>query len=287
MLHKAAHMPSNASPGRGSPLSPGGCGFSTLHGWEVRAHAAIDSTNLEGRRLLASGFAGKAVIVAESQTMGQCRRDRLWESEKGRGMWASFILPVTVPFSALAQSTLVLAVAVREAVKDATGVELAAKWPNDLLGNGKKCCGLLVESGEIDPEAATHSLILGVGVNILHTEADFPGYLRETATSLSLLAAGEVFSRDAVLAAVARGIETWFATWEKQGFSPVRAAWLDANCTIGNRIILPEGYGYSYATAHDLDESGALIALADDSTALLVDSGEIRFTNATLFPSNV
>jgi BirA family biotin operon repressor/biotin-[acetyl-CoA-carboxylase] ligase len=281
MLNKAAYTPYDASLGREFSLSPKGDIIGGDISWNFSFHETLDSTNLEGRRQLAEGRTGKQVIVAETQTLGQCRHDRLWESKPGRGMWASFILPVTVPFSVLAQSTLVLAAAVREGVEKATGVALAAKWPNDLLGGGKKCCGMLVESGEILPDAATHHLILGVGVNIGHTEDDFPGYLRETATSLAILSGGGTFSRDAVTASVARSIETWFARWEKEGFSPIRHAWLYGNCTIGNRIILLDGYGYSHATALDLDESGALVALADDGTTLLIDSGEIRFTNAT------
>lgn len=276
MLSKVAYTPYDASLGREFSLSPKGD-----VSWDISAYETIDSTNLEGRRRLADGLTGRQIIIADSQTSGQCRHDRLWESQKGRGMWASFIRPVAVPFSALAQSTLVLAVAVREGVKNATGALLDAKWPNDLLHGGKKCCGMLVESGEITPAADTHSLILGVGVNTNHSPEDFPGYLAKTATSLAIITGGETFSTEGMAISVAQSIETWFARWEKHGFSPIRHAWLDGNCTIGNRIILPDGYGYSHATAHDLDESGALVALADDGTALLIDSGEIRFSNAT------
>lgn len=286
MLTDVADTQVNVSPGREMSLSPEGTsrGIQHMPGWNASVYATLDSTNLEARRRLSAGLTGKQVIIADSQTMGQCRHDRLWESKAGCGLWASFVLPVAVPFFALAQSTLVLAVAVREGVRNATGVRLDAKWPNDLLRGGKKCCGMLVESGEITPHAETHSLILGVGVNISHTATDFPDGLRDTATSLSIISGGKTVSRDDLAASIAQSIETWFARWEKEGFAPIRHAWLNGNCTIGNRIILPEGYGYSHATAHDLDKSGALVALADDGTALLIGSGEIRFTNATLFP---
>lgn len=286
MLTKVTYTHTNVSPGRECSLFPEGTsrGIRRMPGWNVSAYATIDSTNLEARRRLSAGLSDKQVIIADSQTMGQCRHDRLWESKAGRGLWASFVLPVAVPFSVLAQSTLVLAVAVREGVRNATGVRLDAKWPNDLLHGGKKCCGMLVESGEIVPHAETHSLILGVGVNTNHTATDFPAGLRGTATSLSIISGGKTFSCEDLAALIAQSIETWFARWEKEGFTPIRHAWLNGNCTIGNRVILPEGYGYSHATAHDLDKSGALVALADDGTALLIGSGEIRFTNATLFP---
>ncbi|MCC8193286.1 MAG: biotin--[acetyl-CoA-carboxylase] ligase [Deltaproteobacteria bacterium] len=239
-------------------------------------HTRLDSTNLQAKRRIEEGRAGKLAVIAESQTNGQCRHDRLWESPTGKGIWASFILPVTVPLETLPQSTLVLAVAVREAVLTASGVSLRIKWPNDLLGNGKKCCGLLVETAIADHRAPAIPLVLGVGINANQDEADFPPYLRSAATSLALLSGGSV-SRAAVLTAVAAGIDRWFARWREQGFAPVREAWLACNGTLGNAIILPDGYGRRHAVAFDLDPSGALLAVTDDGERLRVDSGEIGF----------
>ena len=240
-------------------------------------HACLDSTNLEARRLVFAGVKEKCIIVADSQTNGQCRHNRLWESPAGKGVWASYLLPVSAPLEKLPQSTLVLAVAVREGVYKATGVSLGVKWPNDLLGDGKKCCGLLVETTGVDERSGASMLILGVGVNQAQEEHDFPEYLRDTATSLYILANGERFSRKEILRCVARAIERWFVLWERGGFSPVRSEWLAGNCTIGKAVVLPEGYGYSHGVACDLEDNGALKVLTDDGAALLIDSGEVRF----------
>lgn len=260
--------------------NPQGENFS-LPGWEVLHLPQADSTNAEARRYLARGHAGQCAIIADSQSAGECRRDRVWESAPELGLWATFILPVTVPLERLAQSALVLAVAVREAVAFACDLELAAKWPNDLLYEGKKCCGLLVETGPIAENGAPTPLILGVGINIGHAERDFPDYLRDTATSLRIASSGRRFSREAVFYAVAAEIEHWFALWQRAGFAPVREAWLRSNCTIGREIILPEGYGCSRATAHDLDETGALLALTDTGATLRIDSGEVLLADTT------
>ncbi len=272
----------------GIPATKGGTGSSPvpsrperpfpspIPGWKITFHACLDSTNLEGKRLVAQGLNEKRLIIAETQTNGQCRHDRLWESLPDKGLWASFILPVSVSLDILPQSTLVLAVAVREGIREATGVSLLAKWPNDLLGDGRKCCGLLVETAAAS-RGRTIILVLGVGINCAHWETDFPPHLRETATSLSLLAGGALFSRNDVLAAVTRNVESWFAVWETQGFAPVRQAWIEGNCTLGRAVLLPEGYGHASGTARDIDETGALSILADDGTALSVDSGEILF----------
>lgn len=260
-------------PVSGGPYPP-------VPGWKMSFHACLDSTNLEGKRLVSRGVCEKRLIVAETQINGQCRHDRLWESPPEKGIWASFILPVSVPAASLPQSTLVLAVAVRNAIRNATGVSLDVKWPNDLLGNGRKCCGLLVETaGDLCP-AESMPLILGVGINNSHARADFPPYLRENATSLSLLANGAVFPRARVLSCVAQSIDHWFSVWETRGFLPVREAWLTGNCTVGKTVLLPEGYGYASGTAMDVDSSGALVVRAEDGVSLLVDSGEILFTNS-------
>lgn len=248
-------------------------------GWPVAYHPILDSTNLEAKRRIASGETQRQLILAESQTNGQCRHDRLWESSPAKGIWASFIRPAAVPLETLPQSTLVLAVAVRAGIEDATGVTLQAKWPNDLLGNGQKCCGLLVEAAPGAGASQSVPLVLGVGINCNHTVDDFPPYLHGAAASLSLLAGGALFDRAAVLASVARSIAHWFDLWEKDGFAPVRDAWLAHNCTLGKTLLLPDGYGHARAVAEDLDATGALVAAAPNGDRLRIDSGEIVFAH--------
>lgn len=263
-----------------APLPGGGYPPAALPGWDVRFHETLDSTNLEAKRSIARGETGKRLILAERQTNGQCRHDRLWESSPGKGIWASFILPVAVPPETLPQATLVLAVAVREGIYAATGVSLQIKWPNDLLGNGKKCCGLLVETALFSTDAARQApvhLVLGAGINCGHTDEDFPPYLRSAATSVAMLTEGVPPGRDAVIASVAEQVSRWFGIWETKGFAPVRAAWMAHNCTEGRTIKLPGGYGHTRAVARGIDETGALMAVAEDGTALSINSGEIIF----------
>ncbi len=258
---------------------PSGCGAAFppegIPGWETVFHARLDSTNLEAKRLVAQGFNGKRLIVAETQTNGQCRHDRLWESAAGKGIWASFILPVSVPPEVLPQSSLVLAVAVREGIRRATGVELKTKWPNDLLGEGRKCCGLLVET--ICAGNTATPLILGAGINCNQLRDDFPPYLREVATSLAMLSGNAPLCRESVLAGMAGQIDHWFGLWETRGFQAVREAWLDHTCTVGKTVLLPEGYGCSQGIAEDMDQTGALVVLSPDGTRLRINSGEVLF----------
>ncbi len=258
-------------------------------GWATERHALLDSTNARAHRRIAAGLAGKTAILADCQTAGCGRGSRVWESATDKGLWASLVLPVCVPDAALAQSTLVLAVAVREAVERGTNVSLQTKWPNDLLHAGRKCCGLLVEAGiaQAAPDAPRGSalpLVLGIGLNVNHLDDDFPAFLRETATSLRL-ASGREYGRDRILAEILGSVDQWFARWTEQGFAPVRDAWLACNCTMGRRLVLPGGYGFSHGTARDLAPDGALVVAADNGAVLHVDAGEIAFTNAPPLPS--
>ena len=270
--HKAVSYACRPSPSASGEYLP----ENLVPGWRTMHHTCLDSTNFEARRLVFAGVREKCIIVADAQTEGQCRHNQLWESPAGKGVWASYMLPVSAPLENLPQSTLVFAVAVREGVYKATGVSLAVKWPNDLLGDGKKCSGLLVETTGIDERSGAEMLILGAGVNHAQEEHDFPEYLRAGATSLSILANGKQFCRKEILRCVACAIERWFVLWERVGFSPIRSEWLAVNCTIGKAVVLPEGYGYSHGVACDLEDNGALKVLTDDGAVLLIDSGEVR-----------
>ncbi|GHV55550.1 biotin--[acetyl-CoA-carboxylase] ligase [Deltaproteobacteria bacterium] len=264
---------------RGSQALPRSETFA-FAGWELFHFATLDSTNREAHRRAACGLAEKTVILADCQTAGQGRHARTWESASGKGLWVSLLVPVSVPFSCLPQSTLVLAVAVREAIAAATGIDLQIKWPNDLLARGRKCCGLLVESAAMPspPEGSALSLILGIGINLTQTEEDFPPFLREKAASLFWVS-GREHGREQILREVLRHVEQWFGLWAAQGFAPARAAWLAHNCTVGRRLILPDGYGYTCGFAADLAPDGALVARADDGVLLPIASGEIRFSD--------
>lgn len=252
----------------------------TLSGWNISFHESLDSTNLEAKRSIARGEAGTRLILAEMQTSGQCRHDRLWESSPGKGIWASFILPVRVPPERLPQATLVLAVAVREGIHAATGVSLTIKWPNDLLGNGRKCCGLLVETALGGPVRDPENLVLGVGINCCHMDEDFPPYLRNAAISIAMLTENVPVDRGAVIVSVAEQVAIWFDLWEREGFAPARAAWMTHNCTEGRMIALPGGYGSARAVARGINETGALVVVAEDGTSLNINSGEIVFSDA-------
>jgi BirA family biotin operon repressor/biotin-[acetyl-CoA-carboxylase] ligase len=146
--------------------------------------ASCLSTNDEAKRLARQGAPGGTAVVADEQTAGRGTRGRLWHSPPGLGLYLSIILRPPIPD--LAGLPLRAAVAVRDAVRDATGIAAEVKPPNDLVFGERKLGGILCESAFAggEPEFA----IVGVGLNVGHGPGDFPPDLAATAVSLRIIA---------------------------------------------------------------------------------------------------
>lgn len=145
----------------------------------------IDSTNTECLRRGADGAPGGLVVMAKGQTAGRGRRGRSFQSLEGKGLYLSALLRPERAFSEVAQLTAWTAVAVCRAVEGLTGLSPAIKWPNDVLLDGKKLCGILTEAGETDSAGTVKTLVVGIGVNLGQSEEDFGPELAGIATSLS------------------------------------------------------------------------------------------------------
>lgn len=180
-----------------------------------------------------------AVFVADRQTAGRGRRGRVWESRPGLGLWCSVALaggPEGLNFAA--------PLAVMAALQEQVPVVL--KWPNDILIDGKKVCGVLVE------HRAGWSAV-GIGLNVGHALDDFSPALRETATSLAL-ATGRPWSRYAVLRPVLAALAARVATLRSGGLATLRAAW-EASLNVVGRPVARAGVT---GTVIGLTDAGAL-----------------------------
>ncbi len=142
----------------------------------------IDSTNTEAKRLANLGEPHGLLVIAEQQTMGKGRQGRSWSSEKGSGIFMSLLLkPNFLPEKA-SMLTLITALAVVDTIREETNLEAWIKWPNDIVVNGKKVCGILTEmSAEANQ---IHYVIIGIGINVNNEK--FPEEIKEIATSLRI-----------------------------------------------------------------------------------------------------
>ena len=151
-------------------------------GKDLHCYETMDSTNLEIRRLAEAGAGHGTVAITEEQTMGNGRRGRSWLAEAGAGIAMSFLLKPQIEAQNSSMLTLVTALAVNEAICETTGIRAKIKWPNDIIVNGKKICGILTEMSLQMDEINYIVVGLGINVNIDH----FPEDLSDKATSLQI-----------------------------------------------------------------------------------------------------
>ena len=164
-------------------------------GRNLRYYETIDSTNLEIRRLAEEGAPHGTTAVAEEQTSGKGRRGRSWLGKAGCGIWMSFLLRPQIAVENSSMLTLITALAVEKAVGEETGLQCQIKWPNDIIVNGKKLCGILTElSAQMDE---LNYVVVGIGINANMQE--FPDDLRDKATSLRI-ETGETVKRASLAA---------------------------------------------------------------------------------------
>ncbi|MFZ0708208.1 MAG: biotin--[acetyl-CoA-carboxylase] ligase [Candidatus Korobacteraceae bacterium] len=181
-------------------------------GARIHHYFSVGSTNTEAMTAAAAGEPEGAVFLAEEQTTGRGRGGHTWDSGPSVGIYCSAILrPPLAPADALLLSLLV-GIAVSDAVESTTGLHPDLKWPNDVLLNGKKFCGILTE---MNAEATrVRYVVVGIGINVNH--ATFPGDLEPIATSLRL-ESGREWSRVELTAALLKSLDAAYHELVEQG----------------------------------------------------------------------
>lgn len=234
----------------------------------------VDSTNAYGLRL-APALAGPAWFLAHEQSAGRGRRARAWASPRGN-FHATLILHPEETAGVVALRSFAAALALRDALVALTGLpgQLALKWPNDVLLNGGKVAGILLES--VASAGKVAHLAIGVGVNLI--AAPDPGLLEPGAlpavtvqTESGLRIAPEVLL-DHLAVAYAR----WEAVFVTQGFAPLRQEWLANAARLGQIITARTGTQTREGRFETVDASGALVlVLADGKVA--ISAAEVFF----------
>lgn len=237
-----------------------------------------DSTQTEAEKLAREGAPEGTLVVAEEQTSGRGRQGRVWHSPPGRGVWMSAVLRPEGPLTAVPQLTLLTAVAVCRAIRSVSGVEAGIKWPNDLLADGRKLCGILLES--VVEDGRVLHCIMGIGIDANLSESDYPEELRGRVTSLRR-ESGVPVDRSALIAAVMNEFETLYALYAERGFGPIRLLWESLSVTLGREIAVRDARGELRGIAHGLGEHGELLMRTEDGQVSPVYSGDIELYPGT------
>lgn len=240
---------------------------SHVMGRSLKLYNEVDSTQIIAQQLAQEGASEGTLVLAEQQNAGRGRMGKHWHSPKGKGVWMSLVLRPTVPIHFTPQLTLLTAVAVCRAIRKTTAVPAAIKWPNDILIEGRKVCGILLESFAEDERL--RYVIAGIGISANLEQEDYPDPLKPIATSL-LLASGRKVDRTELIAAVMEEFECLYELYHENGFDPIRSAWEALTITLGGTVRANTSKGSIEGTAMAIDELGALqIQKADGETVKL------------------
>jgi BirA family transcriptional regulator, biotin operon repressor / biotin---[acetyl-CoA-carboxylase] ligase len=247
--------------------------YHKIIGKPLKYYAVLDSTNLKAQELAEKGAEEGTIVQADRQSAGKGRLGRIWKSSAENGLWFTIILRPKIDPKYGAQATLLAAVAVVEALEAATGIKSAIKWPNDILVNRKKICGILSEM-YLNADMINY-VIVGIGINVNMTKKDFKEKLSDIATSV-YLQSGIKQDRNKLLEAFRVSLEKWYDVWLTEGFEKVRAQWLLYNGTIGSFVKVKDNDNEIFSgIAEGVDDYGCLLVRNFDGVSQSFDFGEI------------
>jgi BirA family biotin operon repressor/biotin-[acetyl-CoA-carboxylase] ligase len=233
----------------------------------------VGSTNEEAKKLALAGAPEFTLIWALEQTQGRGRRGRSWSSPPGN-LYLSLILRPDLAPAAAAQIGFVAAVALAEALRTLLPrqVELALKWPNDVMAGRRKISGILPEALAAGEGGRVEALVLGIGVNV----ASHPEGTAWPATDLATL--GVKVSLEALLERLAASLDRWVSLWRRDGFSVVRERWMSLALARGERVELRLDGRVLAGRFLQIDAEGALVLATDDgSPPQRIRAGEVFF----------
>jgi len=234
--------------------------------------ARIDSTNARAEKWATAGAPHGAVVAADEQTRGRGRLARTWQSPAGVNLYFSVVVRTTWHVFESPPLSLAAGVALAEACQDLLPARPVLKWPNDLLYEGRKLAGILVET--VLRQGEVEFAILGIGLNVNQT--GFPGELQQTATSLRL-AAGRPLDRARVLDRVLVQLETWLDRLAGGEAAQIPEAWSAYAPWLGEEITAASRGGELSGIALGLDQAGALLVRDAAGKEHRVLAGDIQF----------
>lgn len=232
------------------------------YGRHLYVFEELDSTNACARTLAATGSPDGTTVLAEYQTAGRGRLGRSWMSEPGRNILVSVIIRPPAG-TVVAMLPYIVGLAVAEAVGSTAGIRAAIKWPNDILVDGKKVCGILLEQEGTGTDAA---IVAGIGINVGQT--DFPPEIAGRATSLNAVAGAPV-DRIVLLQTLLRTLEEKVALSSGKALGALLRDWSDRCMTLGRTITVEHGTQQVTGLAVGLSDDGGLLIEHDGRTEVV------------------
>ncbi len=249
----------------------------TIHGWRVEWFDALDSTSEEAKRRALGGDPGRIWFVADSQTAGRGRHGRDWRSPIGN-FHGSALIVSPCDMAAAPQLGFVAGVAARAAIADLGAAGVRLKWPNDLLSDGAKLAGILLEGWSVGP--GRQAVSVGIGVNL----AFHPENLAYPTQDVSALVGRKVGVREFLEALATRFDEKLGAFARGAGFPAIREEWLRHAAGLGEPLRATTAQGVREGVFHGLDPHGRLLLRRQDAIET-IESADIALLGTPADPA--
>jgi BirA family biotin operon repressor/biotin-[acetyl-CoA-carboxylase] ligase len=240
-------------------------------GSEISYFSVIDSTNTRAKRMAEEGASHGTLVLADEQTGGRGRRGRSWKTPPKSAIAMSLIVrPDLLPEKA-SMMTLLMGMAVASACKEMVTKPVSIKWPNDVVIDGKKICGILTEmSAEMEE---IHYLVIGTGINV--NVKEFPEEIRETATSLALEEGHEI-NRAEVICKTMKYFEQYYDNFMEHGdLSGLMEQYNELLVNRDSHVRVLEPKNAYNGIARGINERGELLVEREDGTVVCVYAGEV------------
>ena len=241
---------------------------------KVYAFWSVGSTNEFAYTRAIQDEIDGTLVIAEQQSKGRGRKSRTWDSPFNKGLWFSLILRPDLPASRAGLVPYLAGVSLVEAVENFTGLKPFVKWPNDLLLNSKKFCGILseveFENGKIK------FIILGIGININHKMNEFPEEFRAQATSLRIESESQIDRVD-FLAEILLRLEENLNNMKESGFHNILKKWKKKCPQFEKEVVIVQDDKQYRGTFEELDDAGCLLLRTNNGELKKIVAGDVNF----------
>lgn len=236
----------------------------------------VDSTNEAIKRQGSLGAPHGLLVIAESQTAGKGRIGRKWLSQKGCGIWMSFLIRTNLKPCEIAPVTLVAALACNDMIRKTTGIDSYVKWPNDIVTDGKKLAGILTELVPVcnaNGEYEVDYVVVGVGINVRINK--FSDELSDRATSILLQGCSDI-NRNRLIAEFGKNFEKYFGIFEKdRNLSALKKEYENVLINRNREVLITSYDEPRKCVATGINDEGELLVRYENGETDAIRVGEV------------
>lgn len=244
-----------------------------IFGKKIFAFDVLDSTNVKAKSLALDNVPEGTVVITDNQTAGKGRLGRTWSSEAGKNLTFSVIIRPRISHQHLGILSLYAGVSIARAISQLTNKTVHCKWPNDVLLNKKKVCGVLSES--VMSNGSITAVIIGIGINI--NQRNFSSELHGKATSMAI-ETGREFDRWTILAEILQEMETSYADIQSGSFDTILRQWTEYSSFIGQPVSIDQHGTIVNGIASHVAADGGLVIRTDGKEVKIL-AGDVTITS--------